>query len=101
MKLSLTLPTAIWKVFEARKTPASPSSLMRAPTPIAPNSCMAASAPRCPALWISAAATDSGKGKERSSTMTRRRSVTKKTPRMPPMIIRAEEMRYSGRLTVR
>ena len=37
---------------------------MKAPTPMAPKSCMAAPEPRCPALWISAAATDSGKGKE-------------------------------------
>ena len=35
---------------------------MSAPTPMAPKSCIAASEPRWPALWISAAATDSGIG---------------------------------------
>ena len=52
---------------------------------------MAAPSPRWPALWISAAAVDSGKGRSRSSTITRRSSVTKKMPRKPPTIIRALE----------
>ena len=61
-------------------------------------SCIAASAPRWPALWISAAATDSGNGSERSSTITRRSSVTNSTPRMPPTIISALAVRYVGRV---
>ncbi|GBC80888.1 hypothetical protein HRbin09_02138 [bacterium HR09] len=52
-------------------------------------SCTAASAPRWPALWISAAATDSGKGSSGSSTMTRRSMVTNMIPKMPPTIMRA------------
>ena len=71
---------------------------MKAPTPIAPKSCFAASAPRWPALWISLAATDSGYGSERSSTITRRRIVTKRTPRIPPTIMRALAVRYSESL---
>ena len=99
-KLSLNFPTATLNVFEAWKTPASPSSLTSAPTPMALKSWTAASAPRWPALWISAAATDSGNGSERSSTITRRRIVTKRTPRMPPTIMRALAVRYSDSLKV-
>ena len=97
-KLSLSLPTAMVNWFEALKTPASPSTFTSAPTPMAPNSCMAASEPRWPALWISLAATDSGYGSERSSTMTRRRIVTNRTPRMPPTIMSELAVRYSARL---
>ena len=43
-KLSLIRPTARWKSFEARKTPAFASSWMSAPTPMALNSWIAASA---------------------------------------------------------
>ncbi len=69
---------------------------MKAPTPIAWKSCEAAPVPaRRPAMWISDAATDSGNGSDRSSTMTRRRIVTNMIPRIPPRIIRAEAVRYS------
>ena len=68
---------------------------MSAPTPMAWKSWIAASAPRWPALWISLAATDSGNGSARSSTMTRRRIVTNRMPRMPPTIMRAVAVRYS------
>ncbi len=67
---------------------------MSAPTPIARNSCIAASEPRWPALWISLAATDSGKGSDGSSTITRRRIVTMKIPRMPPRIISDDDSTY-------
>ena len=69
---------------------------MKAPTPIALKSWIAASAPRCPALWISDAATDSGKGSPGSSTITRRSIVTNRIPRTPPRIINAAAVRYSG-----
>jgi hypothetical protein len=58
--LSFSFPTASVNVLDALKTPPSPSSFTTAPTPIALKSRIAASAPRWPALWISAAATDSG-----------------------------------------
>jgi hypothetical protein len=91
----LNVPTATWKSFDALKRPQSPRNLMRAPTPIALKSCCAASAPRCPALWISEAATDSGKGRDVSSTITRRRIVTNRMPRKPPRIMRAVAVMYS------
>jgi hypothetical protein len=68
---------------------------MTAPTPIAWNRCLAASEPFCPALWISEAATDSGKGSVASSTMTRRRTVTNMMPSRPPRIISAVAVEYS------
>ena len=42
--------------------------------------------PLCPALWISAAATDSGNGSSGSLTRMRRVTVTNMMPRMPPQI---------------
>ncbi len=41
-------------------------------------------APAWPALWISPAATDSGKGSPASSTSVRRRMITNRTPSTPP-----------------
>ena len=55
--------------------------------------------PRCRAgrpCGSRSAATDSGKGRPGSSTMTRRRIVTNMIPRMPPRIISAAESRYSS-----
>src|ERR1041385_5318130 len=59
------------------------------------NKYRAASAPRRPALWISAAATDSGKGSAGSSTITRRTSDTNRTPSTPPTIINAVDFQYA------
>ncbi len=52
--------------------------------------------PFWPALWISAAATDSGKTRSGSETMTRRRKVTNMIPRSPPTNIRADDLRYAS-----
>ena len=86
-------PTWTTKSFDAAKMRSCASNWITAPTPIAWKSCAAAAEPRWPALWISLAATDSGKGSSRSSTITRRRTVTNMMPRMPPTIIRALAVR--------
>ena len=60
------------------------------------NSRAAARLPCCPALWISEAATDSGKGNSGSSTITRRSSVTNRMPSMPPTTIRTVDFQYAS-----
>ena len=47
-------------------------------------------------MWISAAATDSGKGRLRSSTITRRTRETKRTPSTLPTTIRAVDFQYAS-----
>ncbi len=48
--------------------------------------------PFWPALWISAAATDSGKTRSGSVTMTRRRKVTNRMPSRPPTNISMDDL---------
>ena len=69
---------------------------MPPPMPMAWNSGLAAPEPRWPALWISAAAEDSGKGRSGSSTITLRNRVTKKMPSTPPTIISALDCQYAS-----
>ncbi len=57
---------------------------MTAPIPMAPNRNLAPLVPVLPALWISAAARDSGNGRSGSSTITRRSTVTNMIPMTPP-----------------
>ena len=64
---------------------------MTAPNPMLANRILAARAPCWPALWISEAATDSGKGSSGSSTITRRSRVTNRMPRVPPTAIKATD----------
>lgn len=68
----------------AGKTLNSAINFTNAPNPMAPNKNLEPPVPLRPVLWISAAATDSGKGKSLSSTITRRRSATNIMPSTPP-----------------
>ena len=70
-----------------------PSKYTNPPNPIFENSILAALLPCCPALWISDAATDSGKGRSGSSTITRRSRVTKRMPSTPPTSISNDDLR--------
>ena len=74
----------------------SPNRNVPPPIPIAWNSVLAASEPCWPALWISAAAFDSGNGNSGSSTITRLSSVTNRMPNTPPTSISALDCQYAS-----
>jgi hypothetical protein len=69
--------------FAARNL-SSVRTVNRAPKPIPARRCPAPFAPAWPALWMEAAATDSGKGRSFSPMRTRRVIVTNMMPRIPP-----------------
>ncbi len=85
-RTSAPLPTPSVACHLAAITLISVSSAKKAPTPMPASRLREPPWPFWPALWISAAATDSGKGSSALPTSTRRVMVTNRMPRIPPAI---------------
>src|SRR4030095_14616032 len=93
--LTPACPMLLKKSCETAKRVKAPARKMPPPTAMFAKRYLAAPAPRCPALWISAAAVDSGNGRVLSSTIARRTSETNSTPKTEPTIMRTVDLRYA------